>query len=385
MKNIERYIPNILLFLIVIYFSQDVLYTGGGSIIAQLSLFTILSVSGIYLIKTLLLKTEKPIFYKAWTALLILNLFGYIFSADFSFSGHFGQLKAILMVNLSFYPFYFFSNRNIINKKQLVVFFIIMLSISIAQFYINRAQILSIRVSDNLDVVNNVAYSFVYLIPFLFLLKEKKVISMILSFIMVFFIIQGAKRGAMISGTIGMLFFAYYQIKTIDKKNRYKGFIIVSAGIATLSIFGYKFLQENEYLVQRLESIATGDSSGRDVIYANLFNVWLNSESYVNLLFGHGFGSSIFLSGTGNWAHNDWLELLTNFGLLGVVIYLTLFVTATKTALGTHWNIDKRIVLMSVLSIWLFTTIVSMSYTSTSSIYQTIMLAYLFGSKRKSI
>lgn len=40
---------------------------------------------------------------------------------------------------------------------------------------------------------------------------------------------------------------------------------------------------------------------------------------------------------------------------------------------------------MSVLSIWLFTTIVSMSYTSTSSIYQTIMLAYLFGNERKFI
>lgn len=385
MKNSEKFIPNILLLLIVIYFSQDVLYTGGGSIIAQLSLFVILGVSGIYLIKTLLLKTKKPDFYKAWTSLLILNLFGYIFTADHSFSGHFSQFKAILMVLIPFFPFYYFSQKNIIGKRSLIVFFIITLAITVAQFYAQRAQILSSRVTDNEDVVNNVAYTFVFLIPFLFLLKNKKILSMLLAFLLLFFIIQGAKRGAMIAGSLGLIFFGYYQFKTIGKKNKIKGTLLAIVGVVALVYFAYSNMQQNQFLVERLQSMEEGQSSGRDVIYLNLFNTWYNSDSFINILFGHGFGSTIFFSGAGHWAHNDWLELLTNFGLLGVAIYLSLFVSSVKMVFGKQWNIDKRIVLMAILSIWFLTTVVSMNYTSTSSIYQTIMLAVIYGSQNKSI
>ncbi len=93
-----------------------------------------------------------------------------------------------------------------------------MLVVSIAQFYVYKAEISSIHQSDNENIVNNVVYTFVFLMPYLFLLKERKLLSLLLSFVMLFFIIQGAKRGAMISGVIGMTFFAYYQLKTIDKK-----------------------------------------------------------------------------------------------------------------------------------------------------------------------
>ena len=153
-----------------------------------------------------------------------------------------------------------------LSRTHVIWFFFIMIAIAIAQFYFNRTQILSMRVSDNLDVVNNAAYTFVNLIPFLFLLKERKIISMLLAFIILFFIIQGAKRGAMVSGAIGMMFFAYYQLKTIDAKNRYKGLILVFLGIVALGVFGYKFLQQNEYLIQRLYSMASGDSSASHVI-----------------------------------------------------------------------------------------------------------------------
>lgn len=61
---IDKYIPKTLLLLIIIYFSQNILYAGGGSLIAQASLFTILAISGFYWIKTLIAKTKKPFFIK---------------------------------------------------------------------------------------------------------------------------------------------------------------------------------------------------------------------------------------------------------------------------------------------------------------------------------
>ncbi len=380
---IDKYIPKILLLLIIIYFSQDILYTGGGSLIAQAILFAILAISGFYWIKTLIAKTKKPLFYKAWTALLLLNVLGYIFTADFSFSSHFGQFKTILMLSLPFYPFYYFTQKGKLHEKDLIWFFLIMLVVTIAQFYFSRSQILSMRSADSADIVINVAYSFVFLMPFLFLLREKKTLSMLLAFVLVFFIIQGAKRGAIIAGTIGMLYFAYYQLKTVDKKNKTISYLFVLTGVFALVYFGYTYFQQNEFLIQRLQLMSEGDSSGRDTIYSNLFNAWLNSDM-INLLLGHGFGSTIFLSGTGNWAHNDWLELLINFGLLGVSIYLVLFGAATKQVFNKKGQIDKKILLLTIVSIWFFTTLVSMNYTTSNSMFQSMMLAYLIGSNTQN-
>ena len=381
--KVEKYIPNFLLLIIVIYFAQDALYAG-GSLISQIALLFILIISGFYWIKTLIQKKNKPAFYKAWTALLFLNIFGYIFTGDLSNSNHFGEIKNMLLVSLPFYPFYFFSNNKKINKS-LIGFFFIMLIVLIIKFYTNRMSILSLRGSGSEDVVNNIAYSFVRLIPFVFLLKDKKVISMIAAFVLLFFIIQGAKRGAMIAGVIGFIIFAYYQIKTIDQKHRIKNIFIITIGVVLLGYYGYEYFQQNEYLIQRLQSMLEGDSSGRDTIYSNLFNAWFNTDSFKVLLFGHGFGSSIFLSGTGNWAHNDWLELLSAFGLLGALVYLSIFIIAVKTPIKYKWKTDKKIMMYAILSIWFFITFVSMYYNNPMSAIQTILLGYLIGSNQKSI
>ena len=103
------------------------------------------------------------------------------------------------------------------------------------------------------------------------------------------------------------------------------------------------------------------------------------------LIFGYGFASSLNLSGTGNFAHNDWLELLSNFGLLGVVLYASLFYTTVKYMLNKNFDIDKQLLIMTVMSIWFFTTLVSMSYTSSSGYIQSIILAYLIGDKSRSL
>lgn len=377
--KIDKYIVIILFLLIVIYFSQDVLYSGGGSPIAQVSLFLVFSISGFYWIKIMKLRKGKSLFFSAWTFLLFLNIFGYIFTADFSFYGHYHQFKTILMVSLVFYPFYYFSRKGVLKSKHLIWFYLIMLPIIIGQYYFQMNQILTRREFGNINIVNNTAYTFVFFLPYLFLLKRKKILSMLLAFVMLLFIIQGAKRGAMIIGAIGVILFAYYQLKTLEKKNRYKGFILVVIGFTALVYFGYEYFQRNEYLIVRLSSIGEGDSSGRNIIYFNLFNTWANSDSIINILFGYGYGSSIKLSGTGNWAHNDWLELLINFGILGVIIYTTIFFSAIRFTLSKKCNTDKRILMLTVLIIWFFTSMVSMNYNGVNSVFQSILLAYLLG------
>ena len=374
---------NLLLSLFVIYFAQGSFYPT-GSIISQGSLVVILLLSGIYLVKTLQLINNKNMFYKAWTALLTLNVVGFFFTGSLANEYHFSMFKGIMITALPFYPFYHFARKGVLKSKHLLWFLVLILPVTILQYFLNASQILEGRISDNTNVVNNVAYSFVALIPFVFFLKKKKIIGIGLMLVLMFFIIQGAKRGALIAGIIGLLCFVYFQLRTVPKKKRFKGFLLVLIAIAGMSYYAYDVYMSNEYLVSRMQSLSEGNTSERYRIYLSLFNAWFESDSFLSLIFGFGFASSIVIS-DGSFAHNDWLELLSNFGLLGIIVYAILFYSATKHLTSSVWDVDKRIMLLSILLIWFFSTLVSMSYTSGNGYIQTILLAYLLGNKSKNL
>lgn len=368
----------ILLSLIVIYYAQGAFYAT-GSIISQFSLFSFLAISGIYLIKLLLIRRDKGLFFNAWTALLIINILGFVFTGNLSNPSHFGMFKGVLISLLTFYPFYYFSQKNVLIYKHLIVFFLVILIISIFKFYYNKEQILLERISGSDDLVNNTAYMFVNLIPFIYLIRNRKIVSLTAMFILIFFVIQSSKRGALLTGGVGLLIFIFYQLKTIDKKHRIKGFIFTVISLFVVSYYSYTLYIENEFLIERMNLLSDGGFSGRDIIYKNIFDKWYYSEKLINILFGYGFASSLELSGTGNFAHNDWLELLSNFGVLGVTIYMLMFYAAYKLIRSQHFNFDNRILFFTVVVMWFLMTVFSMAYLSTGGYLRAILLAYLVG------
>jgi O-antigen ligase len=284
---------------------------------------------------------------------------------------------------LPFYPFYYFAINNILTAKHLIRFFLLILPVFILQYFFNNQALQEFRDSEN--VVNNIAYTFVMLIPYVFLIKTKRIWTVLLMLLLMFFIIQGAKRGAIFAGAFGLLVFVYYQLRTVSKKNRIKGYLLSILGIILVSYFAYDFYLQNEFLIERMRQLEEGNTSGRNVIYSNVFNSWYNSDSLLNIIFGFGFAASIHLSGMGRFAHNDWLELLSNFGIVGVTIYLLFFYGLLKNLVNPKWNVDKKLVILVVVIIWLIVTLISMGYTSESNYLLTIMIAYLIGSRSKSL
>lgn len=379
-NKISKYIQSILFLLFVVYNLKDLIYQS-GSFISKGSLIMIVLISGFYFIKTLLVSYKND-FYKWWTLFFILNVLGYVFTSHLIKYDFTVRISGILLSSITFYPFYYFNQKNILKSKHLIIFFFIMLPILIGQFYYSRNLILSVRGLDIMDMVNNRAYSFVYLLPFVFLIGRKRVLSFITIFVMMFFIIQGAKRGAIITGFACFILFAYYQLRSIDEKKRKQGYFFILIILFLLFYSVYDLYVNNEYLVNRMSLISEG-GSGRDVIYTNIFNAWRGSNNIFNLLFGFGFSASLELSGTGHFAHNDWLELLSNYGLLGVIIYLALIVSVFKYALKPNIKIDDKVMIFAVLAIWLITSMVSMNYMSGSGYFKAMLLAYLITGKKK--
>ncbi len=381
--SLRRYIPDFILSLYALYYTQGLLYSQ-GSILSKTCIALILLISGFYLIKTFLLKSNKSIFFYAWTALIVINLIGYFVKFDFSEGPVRDMFKSTLACLLPFYPFYYFSKKNLLKSDNLIRFLILMIPIIIFQYFRNESLVQVMMDSDNASIVNNLGYSFTGLMPFVFLINKKKIISGLLMALLLIFIIQSSKRGAIIAGTFALLMYFYYQLIVIGKYKRISGYIVVPLIIVGLTIFVYRESVSNELLMNRMSSMIEGNTSGRDIIYRTLLNHWYDRDNVFNLLFGFGFAASLDITG-GSYAHNDWLELLSNFGLLGVLVYLTLFVSALTLYFNKLWSKEKRILLLTIMIIWLFVSMVSMWYTSVEGFMQASLLGYIFGNENPDL
>ncbi|KAA6348155.1 hypothetical protein EZS27_004361 [termite gut metagenome] len=360
--------------LFVIYYLQGFLYSS-GSILSQGCLFLIIVISFLYFIRTVFHKNIA--FYKLWTVLFLLNTVYFFFGGDYK-NENVGMYKNIIMVSLIFYPFYYFSLKGWLNKKKLIIFFLIMIPITIIQYYVN---ISSHNVSFNENFTNNVSYSFVQLIPFVFLIdKKRKLTPWMLIAILLSFTLLGSKRGAIIVGSIAIILYLYFQLKTTKTIKLY---FFVILGIILIVLLSMQIIKNNDYLQSRYYQTIEGNSSGRDKIYSSIFNKWLNSDAK-NFFLGFGFASSVTIT-DGTYAHNDWLELLSNCGLFGCVIYICLFIVAIRSIIKSNWNLDKRILMTTIILMWFATTLFSVWYTSSHTYPNVMLIAYLLGTASKSL
>lgn len=369
-------IINLLLICLIVYFSQGPLLLI-GSPIGQISLVVIIIVSLFFMLRVITLKSKQPPFVWVWFFLILLNVLGYLFTSNLEESSNFSQIKTILIATLPFYPFYYLTRKSIIQRKHLIVLFLVMLAVSILQFYYNKQTILSMRLSDREDVVNNIGYYFVMLVPYVFLFK-KKILSLLSLFIILIFVIQSAKRGALIVALVGTTIFIYHQLFLQKSTHFVRNFALSAIALISISLYLYNYFLNNDYLIARLDQIDEG-GSGRSTIYSNLLSSWYRSDDIINFIFGYGFRSSVRYSGTGNLAHNDWLEMLINFGLLGFLTYFLIFVSLIYSIFSKGTKSQNKFVILSITLIWFSTSLFSMFYTTTISVFAIIVLAYLLG------
>lgn len=376
--NINDVIRNILLILVVIYFSQGAFYPS-GTIISKISLLIVFAISFVYFIDEAL-KKNQVVVARLLSLFCVLHLVGYL--VGFNYDGtYFSQIRNIFSSLLPFFAIFSLTKKGYVNEKHLKVFFLVMLVVSTILFFKSKT-LLSIE-QDREDVVSNVGYRFVMLMPFVFLMSRNKLVSTGVLLVMFFLTVQSAKRGALI--TFGLGAFIYFLFALVDSpKSKRLQNIVVSLIIFIIALyFIYDFVQSNEFLMRRMEGISSG-GSGRDRIYSTLYYAWLQSDNLINYIFGFGFVATITHSGTGHLAHNDWLELLVNFGLVGIILYLFIIASFAKYFLNKRNQTAYRYAMLAIISTWLLQTLFSMFYTAPTSMLPLMLAGYLLANNVSS-
>lgn len=174
---------------------------------------------------------------------------------------------------------------------------------------------------------------------------------------------MGMKRGAIAIGVIVALFFISKTIKYYNKKVKISiYFLAILSCIGIVYFFMYQ-MAHSDYLAQRIQDTLSGNSSNRDEIYSFFWTYFTEKADIFNYLFGRGANGTLEIYY--NYAHNDWLEIAVNQGLLGIIVYAVYWICFYRT-----WkyatNIQAKTILAIVLIIFFAKTMFSMSYTAVS-------------------
>lgn len=265
---------------------------------------------------------------------------------------------------LQIYPLYFFSRKGYINEHVIRNWVIPSVIVAVLAFYVSQLKITGDINAGTVEGTSNVGYLVVSIIPTLYFLKNIIVKYSMLIFVIVF-VFLCAKRGAILIAGISLLWILYHDMKKSSETKKF--LILILVAVASLFIYQYvqRIFEESYYMNYLLEKTMEGNSSGRDVLYLKAWENFLNADFFI-FLFGNGADSTYVI--LGNRAHSDWLELLTNQGLIGFIIYVTLWIQIFLNWTKIKTNRSVFVILGSIVIIFFMKSFFSMWYNSISPI-----------------
>jgi hypothetical protein len=294
----------------------------GGSGKVPLIMFFSIIFGGYY---CFLIKNNKRVsifhsFFVLWTIGLLGNV--WLRPATNVLNSLFNTLNSLLPYIL----FCFFYKVHSIHYGMDVFFrYVIMIWIIAITIVYYQTYNLSFLFTNNKGSGNS--YFVLMLLPFVFCIKNKAARLMcIVAIISV--TLSSLKRGGSIALFLSL--FIYYCVQSFFIFKSKSLFLKLSTIFIFIPVvyFGFVIYDKeinNGLLVERLESIREGDDSRRTEIFGEVWSS-IEKSSVSEVLFGHGFGATQNITMYELTAHNDFLEVVYDYGVWMFILYLWLYV-----------------------------------------------------------
>ena len=377
-------ICNFYIFLWCLYSLQGTLYAS-GSIISQGILAILLAISLFFVIYANA-KFEMPPYMKALNVMLTMfTVYGVslILSGETLMvkEGYMGAvsnkdyIKSIFISCMPIYTFFVFAKRGLLTESVIRKWTPIFILMAIAAYFENQNANLAKAeevMSTQEEFTNNTGSMFLAIIPLLFFVK-KPFVQYLLLLICGVFIIAAMKRGAILIFALSLPLFIHSTLKTLSFRKKTMVLLLIIGSVLALLYYVSYMLDTSEFFNARLESTLEGNASNREDMYPHLLRQIFYYATPLQFLFGRGAWGTLKVSD--NFAHNDWLEIGVNQGMLGIVVYIAYWIAFYVSAKRMQNN--KRIynVLMLLMLILLVKTLFSMSYDDIP-IYATMCIGY---------
>ena len=365
-----------------LYLLQGTLYDS-EALMGKVLLLAILMISFFYVIYANLYYKLSP-FFKALDALLIMfSIYGLLHILYGTSSIGMKQVPTFYYIKdiyLAFLPIYFFYvnvRQGKFDESKLKVWIFFFLAVATASYYKTQFTF------DGQEKTNNIGYVFLSLLPITTIYKNKRIVQFLLLSYCSFFMIISMKRGAIFIGVAVLLFLVYDILKGSSTiKTKTISLILVVSFFVGITYYVEYLLANSDFFIFRINQTMEGDSSTRDVIYSTYYDFFINQIDVFSLVFGHGADATIRLFG--DYAHNDWLEIAINNGILGLILYAYYFICFFKAWHKIPRHTIIKVALGTSLLILFAKSLFSMSYFITT-VYTSCLIGYCMAIKENPI
>lgn len=342
---------------IIIYISQGILYD--GTWFSLLAGVYVLLFNIIFTAKYTFINRRQPLFPIHVFLLIWIVLVWAISQKEYYFQ--FERTKTITVVQhiifvcTTFFSFYYLASAKLLKRWMFVPFLLLLSVIFIYNVLHYDVQDLGAGEYDY-SSANNKAYPLTALMPLFVVFWKKKWIMFPLMIADFVFVVFCLKRGAMICAAAFLLISILFMVKQNLHKSFRRTFgvllvifiLLVGLVIALVSIY------ENNILLQgRFDH----GSDARTFIYNRIINGFVNSD-FSEMLIGHGPISTLPVAQ--NYAHSDWLEMLFDFGIIGLLLYLAIPIAIFRYYKKNLLSYENKAALMMILAYILIRSTFSM-------------------------
>lgn len=211
-------------------------------------------------------------------------------------------------------------------------------------------------------------FSVVVYLPFVLMMKEKKALKTVLYVLIVVATIVSMKR-SLIIGVIACSLI-YLMLSEHEKVFFKWYFWILLVGIVFMGNYLYNIVSET--LFYRFAQLEVDGGTGRDIIYKRILYAFQQS-SLSSQLFGHGYQSVRLIIGKA--AHNDFLQLLYDCGIIGAGLYIAFLLSMIVFAFRKYRKrrLNKTLYATFVSALLLYIVLASMN----CFIYSPLLIAPL--------
>ena len=181
----------------------------------------------------------------------------------------------------------------------------------------------------------NTSYYLLFVLPVMLTVKaiKWKALYVVVSFVV---LITSMKRGGAAALMVGMMVYVivYLKIRSYNIVKAVALLFVAIVLIACLALFlGTSEIEgESQNLVERFESVGDDGGSNRDIVYGKTLDL-IDSQDGLSLLVGNGYNAVLVDSPIHLSAHNDFLEILYDYGLVGLSLYLVFVLSFLKVSL----------------------------------------------------
>ena len=171
------------------------------------------------------------------------------------------------------------------------------------------------------------SYYLLYTLPLLLLIKPR-LIKVAAIFIVIVVLFSSLKRSGILALAISLFFYIFISqyVRNKFKLSAFIGSLFAIVVLGTVFVVFATNDSGSENIMNRFENIDRDQGSGRLVVWEQTMSM-IEGQDATTLLFGNGYNAVMHDSTLQLSAHNDFLEVTYDFGIVGLLLYLAAFIT----------------------------------------------------------